>query len=120
MESTGFLMYRALSFGVSREVTRLYSTSFYSATQLFSPPVREAIHGIYGFVRLADEIVDSFHGHDQRALLDRFEAEDSVSDENIAELQKELDDLNKEARKLKTRMKAIERRRDELMKELAG
>lgn len=75
MESTGFLMYRALSFGVSREVTRLYSTSFYSATQLFSPPVREAIHGIYGFVRLADEIVDSFHGHDQRALLDRFEAD---------------------------------------------
>ena len=75
MESTGFLMYRALSFGVSREVTRLYSTSFYSATQLFSPPVREAIHGIYGFVRLADEIVDSFHGHDQRALLDRFETD---------------------------------------------
>jgi len=75
MESTGFLMYRALSFGVSREVTRLYSTSFYSATQLFSPPVREAIHGIYGFVRLADEIVDTFHGHDQRALLDRFEAD---------------------------------------------
>ena len=75
MESSGFLMYRALSFGVSREVTRLYSTSFYSATQLFSPPVREAIHGIYGFVRLADEIVDSFHGHDQRALLDRFETD---------------------------------------------
>lgn len=66
-------MYRKLSFDMSREVTRLYSTSFYSATQLFPHTVREAIHGIYGFVRLADEIVDTFHGHDQRALLDRFE-----------------------------------------------
>lgn len=74
-ENTGFLKYRTLSFGMSREVTRHYSTSFYSATQLFPPTVREAIHGIYGFVRLADEIVDTFHGHDQRALLDRFEAD---------------------------------------------
>ncbi|MDD2328688.1 MAG: phytoene/squalene synthase family protein, partial [bacterium] len=74
-ENTGCLMYRKLSFDMSREVTRLYSTSFYSATQLFPHTVREAIHGIYGFVRLADEIVDTFHGHDQRALLDRFEAD---------------------------------------------
>jgi phytoene/squalene synthetase len=75
IENSGFFKYRVLSFGMSREVTRHYSTSFYSATQLFPPAVREAIHGIYGFVRLADEIVDSFHGKDQRALLDRFEAE---------------------------------------------
>lgn len=74
-ENSGFFKYRVLSFGMSREVTRHYSTSFYSATQLFPPAVREAIHGIYGFVRLADEIVDSFHGKDQRVLLDRFEAE---------------------------------------------
>lgn len=74
-ENTGCLKYRKLSFGMSREVTRHYSTSFYSATQLFPPTVRGAIHGIYGFVRLADEIVDSFHGQDQQALLDRFEAD---------------------------------------------
>ncbi len=80
-ENTGFLKYRALSFGMSREVTRHYSTSFYSATQLFSPSVREAVHGIYGFVRLADEIVDSFHGQDQRALLDRFEADYNFAQE---------------------------------------
>jgi phytoene synthase len=72
---TGFWKYHDLSIEISRQVTRSYSTSFYSATQLFSPSVREAIYGIYGFVRLADEIVDSFHGHDQRAMLDRFEAD---------------------------------------------
>jgi len=74
-------MYRKLSFDMSREVTRLYSTSFYSATQLFPHTVREAIHGIYGFVRLADEIVDSFQGQDQRALLDRFEADYNFAQE---------------------------------------
>lgn len=74
-EDTGYLKYCKLSFGMSREVTRHYSTSFYSATQLFPSPVREAIHGIYGFVRLADEIVDSFHGCDQKILLDRFEVD---------------------------------------------
>src|SRR5690606_12368824 len=80
-ENTGCLMYRKLSFDMSREVTRLYSTSFYSATQLFPHTVREAIHGIYGFVRLADEIVDSFQGQDQRALLDRFEADYNFAQE---------------------------------------
>lgn len=74
-ENAGLLKYRVLSFEMSRKVTRHYSTSFYSATQLFPLYVREAIHGIYGFVRLADEIVDSFHTQDQRALLDRFEAD---------------------------------------------
>ncbi len=74
-ENAGLLKYRVLSFEMSRKVTRHYSTSFYFATQLFPPTIREAIHGIYGFVRLADEIVDSFHTQDQRALLDRFEAD---------------------------------------------
>jgi len=72
-ENTGYLKYSKFSFATSREVTRHYSTSFYSATQLFPSPVREAIQGIYGFVRLADEIVDSFHDCDQKNLFDRFE-----------------------------------------------
>ena len=72
---SGCLKYVKLSFDISRQVTRHYSTSFYSASQLFSAPVRDAIYGIYGFVRLADEIVDSFHGYDQRAIFDHFEAD---------------------------------------------
>ena len=73
VENTGYQKYRNLTYELCREVTKKYSTSFYSATQLFPPAIREAIHSIYGFVRLADEIVDSFHGFDQKVLLERFE-----------------------------------------------
>lgn len=65
--------YSKLSFSVSEMVTREYSTSFYTASRIFSREVREGIFSIYGFVRLADEIVDSFHGYDKASLLDRFE-----------------------------------------------
>lgn len=68
-------LYTDTSFEVSRLVTRNYSTSFYSAAGLLAPDVRTAIYGIYGFVRLADEIVDTFTGCRQRELLDRLQAE---------------------------------------------
>ncbi len=66
-------MYDDLSFAFSEKITKTYSTSFYSASRLFSPEIRTAIYSIYGFVRLADEIVDTFHTIDQAALLDQFE-----------------------------------------------
>ena|SRR5690554_3844610 len=75
VKQTELTRYNELSFEFSRKVTKHYSTSFYSATQLFSANIREAIYGIYGFVRFADEIVDSFHGCDQQAILYRFEAD---------------------------------------------
>lgn len=75
VKQTEFMRYSELSFKISRKFTKHYSTSFYSATQLFSSPIKEAIYGIYGFVRLADEIVDSFYGCDQRTILNRFEAD---------------------------------------------
>ena len=56
----------------SRLITRRYSTSFASAIRLLHPSLRPAIYGIYGFVRLADEIVDTFHDHDKATLLERF------------------------------------------------
>jgi phytoene/squalene synthetase len=40
-----------------------------------SPSIRDAIYSIYGFVRFADEIVDSFHGYDKEVLIDDFEKE---------------------------------------------
>ena len=61
------------SFQISKEVTKAYSTSFSSAVRLLAPDIRTSIHSIYGFVRLADEIVDSFHGHEQEKLLNSFE-----------------------------------------------
>lgn len=57
----------------SRMVTSHYSTSFYSAATLFKPEIRQHIYNIYGFVRFADEIVDTFHDHNKAKLMDEFE-----------------------------------------------
>ena len=56
----------------SKAVTLQYSTSFSSAIKLLHPDLRPAIFNIYGFVRLADEIVDTFHEHDKPLLLQQF------------------------------------------------
>lgn len=53
----------------SQITTRKYSTSFSLGIKFLSPSIRPAIFAIYGFVRLADEVVDSFHGYDQKGLL---------------------------------------------------
>lgn len=57
----------------SKMVTERYSTSFARASTLFKPEIRQHIYNIYGFVRFADEIVDTFHGYDKARLLDEFE-----------------------------------------------
>ncbi len=56
----------------SRIVTETYSTSFSSAINLLHKDLRTPIHNIYGFVRFADEIVDTFHEHDKSFLLNQF------------------------------------------------
>ncbi|MDD4545092.1 MAG: phytoene/squalene synthase family protein [Bacteroidales bacterium] len=71
--------YNDLAFKLSKETTKQYSTSFYSASKFFDSQTRTAIHSVYGFVRLADEIVDSFHDYDKKTLLDKFEEEYSLS-----------------------------------------
>ncbi len=58
-------LYHRTSFEIARLVTRAYSTSFYTASKLFPHSIRQAIWGIYAFVRLADEIVDTFDHIDQ-------------------------------------------------------
>ena len=60
-------------------VTKRYSTSFSTAVHLLDPSIRQAIYNIYGFVRLADEIVDSFEGFPKEELLNRFEDEYNYS-----------------------------------------
>lgn len=57
----------------SKIVTQKYSTSFSWASTLFQPEIRQHIYNIYGFVRFADEIVDTFHGFDKAQLMDEFE-----------------------------------------------
>ncbi|MEM9527106.1 MAG: phytoene/squalene synthase family protein, partial [Bacteroidota bacterium] len=53
-------------------ITRRYSTSFSLGIRVFDKPLRAPIYGIYGFVRFADEIVDTFHDQDKATLLERF------------------------------------------------
>lgn len=68
-------LFDELAFQVSKAVTVKYSTSFSLGILALNPSIRPAIYAIYGYVRLADEIVDSFHDYDKTCLLQRFKAE---------------------------------------------
>jgi len=64
-----------VSINCSKLVTKAYSTSFSLAVKMLAPSIRDAIYSIYGFVRFADEIVDSFDGFDKEKLINDFEAD---------------------------------------------
>lgn len=68
-------LFTRTTFLTSRAVTREYSTSFYLSTSLLEDDIKDAIFSVYGFVRFADEIVDSFHEYDKSFLLDKFESD---------------------------------------------
>lgn len=68
-------LFHSVSNECSKKVTLRYSTSFSSAIKLLHKDLRQPIFNIYGFVRFADEIVDTFHGHDKQELLQQFKAE---------------------------------------------
>jgi phytoene/squalene synthetase len=65
-------LFHKASSDCSRAITTNYSTSFSSAIKLLHSDLRSPIYNIYGFVRLADEIVDTFHDHDKSLLLRQF------------------------------------------------
>ena len=65
-------LYDIFSFKISKIITNHYSTSFSLATSFFPKKIKYAIYSIYGFVRLADEIVDSFLNYNQKELFDNF------------------------------------------------
>ncbi len=67
--------YDAVSIRCSRLTTKSYSTSFSLGIRFLAPDLRDPIYSIYGFVRFADEIVDSFHGYDKATLLTDFKVE---------------------------------------------
>lgn len=64
-----------LSVEVSKKTTQTYSTSFSLGIYFLNNRLRNAIYSVYGFVRVADEIVDSFDGFDQKNLLSKFRAD---------------------------------------------
>lgn len=65
-------LYHDTSFAISKKITNAYSTSFSFGIRVFAKEYREPIYGIYGFVRLADEIVDSFHDFNKLELMSKF------------------------------------------------
>lgn len=68
-----FELFDKTSARCSKVTTNIYSTSFSLGIKMISKDYRWAIYGIYGFVRLADEIVDTFEDYDRRTLLKKFE-----------------------------------------------
>lgn len=72
-------LFDELSYEVSKRATKKYSTSFSFGILALKPSIRPAIYAIYGYVRLADEIVDSFHGYDKEKLLNRLKIETNIA-----------------------------------------
>lgn len=72
-------LFDQISYNCSKNVTRSYSTSFSWAVKMLSPSIQPAIEAIYGFVRLADEVVDSFHDYEKEKLLNELEIEVHLS-----------------------------------------
>lgn len=68
-------LYTDVSYELARVLTGRYSTSFSLSSRLFGPEVRPHIYAIYGLVRIADEIVDTYKGADAGAQLERLETE---------------------------------------------
>ena len=68
-------LFHQMSNECSAAITKRYSTSFAGAIRLLHKDLRQPIYNIYGFVRLADEIVDTFHDYDKEKLLTRFVAD---------------------------------------------
>ena len=78
-------IYDNFAYKASKLITNHYSTSFSFSTKLLSRNIRPAIYSIYGLVRLADEIVDSFHNYDKKNLLKRLKADyQNAIDEGIS------------------------------------
>ena len=75
-------IFDTVSFECSKNVTKSYSTSFSAAVKMLSPSIRQDIYNIYGFVRFADEIVDTFHDYNKEVLFDMFEKDIASSLQN--------------------------------------
>nr|WP_299175748.1 phytoene/squalene synthase family protein [uncultured Allomuricauda sp.] len=71
-----------VSYDCSKIVTETYSTSFALATKMLATSIRKDIYNIYGFVRFADEIVDTFHDYDKKVLFENFETALEASIQN--------------------------------------
>ena len=100
-------LYDSVSEDCSKIVTRSYSTSFSLATKMLDQSIRNHIYNIYGFVRFADEIVDTFHDFPKKELLDRFEEDLFYSINNRISLNPILNSFQKTVNTYKIEHKLI-------------
>lgn len=68
-------LYEEVSFNCSELITKKYSTSFSLGINTLEKKIHKPIYAIYGFVRFADEIVDTFHDLDKETILNQFEVD---------------------------------------------
>ena len=72
-------LYDKVCIDCSKIITNSYSTSFSLGIRLFRKELRSPIYAIYGFVRFADEIVDTFHDYDKALLLSKFREDTHIA-----------------------------------------
>ena len=108
-------IYDNLSHQFAKRTTKRYSTSFSMGIRLLAVELRQPIYDVYGFVRLADEIVDSFHGFNKEKLLNEFreqtwDAIDSKISLNpiLNAFQKTVNDFNIDRELIETFLKSME------------
>ena len=97
-----------ISEDLSKVVTEKYSTSFSIATKLIDNSIRQDIYNIYGFVRIADEIVDSFHQYPKKKILDRFEKDVYIAINQKISVNPILNSFQKTVNKYKVDIKLID------------
>ncbi len=101
-------LFNKVSEECSRITTKRYSTSFASAIKLLHKNLRQPVYNIYGFVRFADEIVDTFHDHNKEQLLNEFKKEAYNAIERGISLNPILNSFQKTVNQYKIDHKLIE------------
>ena len=101
-------IYRKNNLDCSRITTRNYSTSFSLGVRVLSPKYREGIYSIYGFVRYADEIVDTFFDQDQRTIFSEFRQETYKAIERGFSINPIIDSFQMAVRKYKIDIELVD------------
>lgn len=103
------LLFEQVSKRTSKLTTQTYSTSFSLGIRLFSRRFHDPIYGIYGFVRLADKIVDSFHAHNKEELLAEFRRDTKLAIERSISLNPVLNSFQVTVNKFNIEWELIDR-----------
>ena len=101
-------IFDSISKDLSKVVTEKYSTSFSIATKLIDNSIRQDIYNVYGFVRIADEIVDSFHQYPKKEILDSLEEDVYIAINRKISINPILNSFQKTVNKYKIDIKLIE------------